>query len=91
MNINKLNELIELSNQTETFLIEYADGKYGKVGKEINITREVVERFMEISTKSDMEEVISYLEFKDEMIADNGGAGDLEDYINYVVNIKPNI
>lgn len=91
MNINKLNELIELSNQTETFLIEYADGKYGKVGKEINITREVVERFMEISTKSNMEEVISYLEFKDEMIDDNSGAGDLEDYIKYVLNLEHNI
>ena len=90
MNRNKLNELIELNNKTETFLNEYADGKYGKVCETIDITREVVEKFMDVSSKSDMEEVCMWLEFKDEMISDQNGASDLEDFIRLVLNRESN-
>jgi len=41
---------------------------------------------MEKSTKEDMEEIISYIQFSEEMIQDNRGSLDLEDYIDYVIN-----
>ena len=76
----------ELSKTTENFLLEYASGKFGKCGEVINITKKVVEEFMEKSTKEDMEEIISYIQFSEEMIQDNRGSLDLEDYIDYVIN-----
>lgn len=90
MNKQELNSLMEISSQTESFLLEYANGKYGKVGKTIDITEKVVETFMELSSKEEMFEVLSYLEFKDEMLEDKGGAGDLEDFVKYVLDKNEN-
>ena len=35
-----------------------------------------------------MEEVMSYFQYKDEMIQDKKGASDLEDWIHYVIYLK---
>jgi hypothetical protein len=86
MNKKEISKLAEISDKTETFLLEYAKGIYGKFGERIDITKQVVKKFMEKSSKSDMEEVLIYLDFKDEMIDDKGGASDLEDWIYYVIN-----
>ncbi len=90
MNKRELVKLMEISDKTETFLLEYANGMYGKVGERIDITKQVVKKFMEKSSKSDMEEVLSYVQFKDEMLLDKGGASDLEDWICHVLNREDN-
>src|SRR3989344_1188777 len=86
MNKKELTKLIEISIETEIFLTEYASGVYGKYGKRIDVTKKVVKKFMDKSSKSDMEEVLSYLQFKDEMIADKKGASDLEDWIYNIID-----
>jgi hypothetical protein len=92
MNKKEIAKLMEISNQTETFLMEYANGVYGKQGDCIDVTKDVVKKFMKKSSKEDMEEVLTYLEYKEEMIErkhlDGGGASDLEDWIDYVINEK---
>ena len=88
MNKKEINKLSEIRDKTETFLIEYAEGLYGKSGERIDITKQVVKKFMEKSSKSDMEEVMSYFQYKDEMIQDKKGASDLEDWIHYVIYLK---
>ena len=57
-----------------------------KGGKVVVVTEKVVKDFMEISSKEDMEEILSYLPFKDEMLSDKLGASDLEDWIDFVIN-----
>lgn len=87
MNKEELSKLMEISDQTEAFLTEYSNGIYGKVGDCIDVNEKVVNEFMEKCSKSDMEEVLSYLQFKNEMISDKGVASDLEDWIDYVINV----
>ena len=90
MNKEQLKELQEVSEQTEKFLTEYANNVYGKceyyieIGED-NITQEMVKEFIQKANLEDMLEVLSYTKYKQEMIDDQSGAGDLEDWIKCVI------
>ena len=85
----KIKKLAKLHKDTEAFLLDYASGKYGNA-KTFKITKKVVKDFMEKANEFDLEEALSYIEFKNEMLADLGtdeeGASDLEDWIKHVIN-----
>ncbi len=73
----------KLYEQTKTFLLAYAAGKYGQNGSQIAITPQIVQQFLDKSNQRDLKEVMSYLEFMDGVIE---GAADLEDWIQCVIN-----
>ena len=78
----------ELMEKVESFLLDYANGLYGKNGDRFKITKEVVDDFMEKSNIEDLEEVRMHFQFIDDMLSDMLGNIDLEDYVNYVVNLR---
>jgi hypothetical protein len=85
MNIKKIAKLHE---DTEVFLMDYANGKYGKCGDDIKITKAVVKKFLNKASQFDLEEALSYTR-KDiikDMLASMDGASDLEDWIKHVIN-----
>lgn len=85
MNIKKLAKLHE---DTEAFLMDYANGKYGKYGKDIKVTKAVVKKFIDKASKFDLEEALSYTrkDIVEDMLSDMSGASDLEDWIKHVIN-----
>jgi len=89
MKIDKLNKLY---NETKTFLLDYANNKYGKCNDLIIVTPTIVQEFLDNASEFDLEEILSYTtpEIIAAMLAEKGteteGASDLEDYINYVIN-----
>ena len=52
------------------------------------LNKEVVDDFMEKSNIEDLEEVRMHFQFIDDMLSDMLGNIDLEDYVNYVVNLR---
>ncbi len=86
MDIKKLNKL---HKETEEFLLDYADNKYGQA-KVLKITKSVVKKFMKLANAEELEEAHSYISFIPEMLADKEtdeeGASDLEDWIRFVIN-----
>jgi uncharacterized lipoprotein YajG len=93
MNIKKLAKLHE---QTETFLMDYASGKYGKYEKNIKVTETVVKKFIQKASQFDLEEALSYTrpdiikDMLDKKGTDTEGASDLEDWIKHVLNKEKN-
>lgn len=81
---------IETYNKTESFLLEYASGKYGKCKDVIDVTEDTVKIFMEKVDQEGMEEVLNYLQFTDEMKSNMYGSEDLEDWIDHIVNYSDN-
>lgn len=87
MNQEQLKRLKEVSEKTEQFLTEYANDVYGRCPYyNQGITYDMVKEFMLKSNLEDMLEALSYTKYKQEMIDEQTGAGDLEDWIKYVIN-----
>lgn len=86
MNKKDISELLDISYKTESFLLQYAKGIYGKYNQKINVNIHAVKQFMKLSSKQDMLEVLKYTKHIDEMLLNKNGAEDLEDFIYYIIN-----
>ncbi len=66
--------------------MDYANGKYGKSGY-IEVTKSVVNKFLNKASKFDLEEALSYTreDIIKDMLYSMDGASDLEDWIKYVI------
>ena len=87
----KKKELLQLQDKVQTFLYDYAKGKYGRTPNYTPVTRKMVNEFLTFATEKDLKEILKYATPKiiAEMIKDKGtkneGAPDLEDYIEAVL------